>query len=107
VGQGHLLEAVRIVEQFFPYLAALASLVAIVSAVLKWGQPARKTLRWLRAHSAHYRMRQLQRQVNTLEGRLAVVQTDTKRLQAHVALLETTIERLQRELRLISHGQKE
>ena len=87
------------VEQLFPYLAALASLVAIVSAVLKWGQPARKALRWLRTHSAHYQLRQLQQQVVSLGRRQDAVQIDTKHLQSRVAALEATLERLRRESR--------
>jgi septal ring factor EnvC (AmiA/AmiB activator) len=99
VVQGHILEAVRVVERFFPYLAALASLVAVVSAVLKWGQPARKALCWLRTHSAHYQLRQLRQQVVSLERRQDVVQIDIRRLQSRVAALEATLKRLRRESR--------
>jgi len=96
-----------VVEQFFPYLAALASLVAIVSALLRWGRPARKALRWLRTHSTHYQVRQLQQQATSIERRLIAVQTDTKRLQAHIAALETAVARERRESHPFSHGQHE
>ena len=95
------------VEQFFPYLAALASVVAILSAILKWGRPVRKAFRWLQIHSAGYQVRQLQRQVTMLERRLVAVQADTKRLQAHVTALEATLGRQRRESHPFSHGQKE
>ena len=94
-------------EQFFPYLAALASLAAILSAILRWGRPLRRALRWLRAHSAHYQARQLLRQVGGLEQRLDTVQMDVKRLQSHVAALEATLGRQRREPHPFSHGQKE
>lgn len=95
------------VEQFFPYLAALASLVAIVSALLRWARPLRKALRWLRTRSTHYQVRLLQQQVITLERRQDAVQTDTKRLQAHIAALETAVARQRRESHPFSHGQQE
>jgi hypothetical protein len=95
------------VEQFFPYLAALASVVAILSAILKWGRQVQKAFRWLQAHSAGHQVRQLQQQVTTLERRLVAVQADSKRLQAHVAALEATLGRQRRESQPFTHGQME
>jgi hypothetical protein len=95
------------VEQFFPYLAALASLVAILSAILRWGRPLRRVLRWLRVHTAHYQVRQILHQVSSLERRLDTVQMDIKRLQSHVAALEAILGRQRRESHPFSHGQKE
>ncbi len=105
--QRRFLEAVRAVEQFFPYLAALASLVAILSAILRWGRPLRRVLRWLRVHSAHYQVRQLLHQVSSLERRLDTVQMDIKRVQSHVAALEAILGSQRRESHPFSHGQKE